>query len=1020
MKKRVNNFVILFLSRVAAVKKIKDQDGSAMVIALLIMILLMGFVALAISRTTSETIASSNDAAESRAFDAAHASLELMTRNFNKIFEVKLNPDITDEMRIEGQYPPLFDLDYDFTQVVQQTDETRSVILTEGLFQGLTALRDGWQFDTLAVDRRNGVTVPLRRNFFNNRIPIFQFGIFYEDDLEFHPGPRFDFGGRVHSNGSLFLAAATRLNFDSRVSAKNYIFTDVQKNGTPVGAGGDNVWIRNASGTYVQLPFSNGSVLQNPVNGTVRVPSPAPAIPLPVVYDNANWPTNEGQFGGNLLAGQRSLDLPLRLNSTINNLNLGLVELVRRGKDIGSVYNDGFGTVDAPNIVPVTAVSQDDRITQGERYFNKTGMRVHLADSKAKLPGCADPATGNPVAGRCGIRLDGSSDGQGPIAPDAVVAGPRGYLPPAMTGGIYQATRINGERFYVPGRGAWIKIETVIFNAVAVAYDVVDITEDILSMGVTEAATDITTGPIANQFTVSEPGYTANRIDTRSIIKLQRFMFGGAAVPKVNVTAGASFLTTAMLGGTTATFNQNFVGTGNVPLAQNCNALPLPATINSGFYAGVNGGFLGDNQAHWLSTQIGAVNTTTECIAPFPINMFDTREGLYNDTVAVFNPTAAGNYGAGAGPGPLNTARVPWAGVMSMVDIDVANLKRFLDGNFDGGVNPGLPAAGTPFSIANGRALRSDDIPQPQNIVPKSGGWVLYVSDRRGDFDFDGEYDMEDVYGPNDGNLQLGEDANQNNILEASYARLTCPLCEAVRYTGAGSDITTDIAAVFEHRHFRRGVRLINGQTIPGFYDTVTPTNTRGFSVASENGVYVRGNYNATGIDPGAVGIPIPSTGYLPASNTAGDVPASIAADAVTILSNSWSDAVSFSAPFNLGARIPSVTYTRFAMLTGDTQTTLNALPNQGGGDSRRGGGVHNFKRFLERWNGTPLYYSGSLINLFNSHNNNAPFKCCFQVYTPPTRNWVFDATFLDINRIPPGTPFFQSIQITGFQRVNS
>ncbi|CAN5735635.1 hypothetical protein BH20ACI4_BH20ACI4_06310 [soil metagenome] len=34
-------------------------------------------------------------------------------------------------------------------------------------------------------------------------------------------------------------------------------------------------------------------------------------------------------------------------------------------------------------------------------------------------------------------------------------------------------------------------------------------------------------------------------------------------------------------------------------------------------------------------------------------------------------------------------------------------------------------------------------------------------------------------------------------------------------------------------------------------------------------------------------------------------------------------------------------------------------------------------------------------------------------------RNWIFDTTFLDPNRLPPGTPFFQSIQLTGFQRLN-
>ncbi|MDQ3181786.1 MAG: hypothetical protein M3Q33_14880 [Acidobacteriota bacterium] len=177
------------------------------------------------------------------------------------------------------------------------------------------------------------------------------------------------------------------------------------------------------------------------------------------------------------------------------------------------------------------------------------------------------------------------------------------------------------------------------------------------------------------------------------------------------------------------------------------------------------------------------------------------------------------------------------------------------------------------------------------------------------------------------------------------------------------------------------------------------------------------GNYNAVSIT--SVGTPTPSVNYRP-QNTSDHIPASIAADAVTVLSNNWSDARSFRYPYTLGNRIASETFVRFAMLAGDAKSSLNGNPNQGGGDPRLTGGVHNFKRFLENWGGVRLNYVGSLINLYNAHNNNGAFKCCGTVYSPPTRNWVFDSTFLDPNRLPPGTPFFQAIRLTGFQRVNN
>ncbi len=267
---------------------------------------------------------------------------------------------------------------------------------------------------------------------------------------------------------------------------------------------------------------------------------------------------------------------------------------------------------------------------------------------------------------------------------------------------------------------------------------------------------------------------------------------------------------------------------------------------------------------------------------------------------------------------------------------------------------------------------------------------------------------MGDVYGNNDGGMQDGEDTNKNGTLQADYNY------EAVRYTGTNSNISPDIAAVFDHKFYRRGVRLINGTQPPGAYDSVTPSNTKGFAAAAEQGIYVQGNYNATGI--ANVGTPTLSTDYLPQGST--NIPSSVTADAVTILSNNWTDGESFVYPFSLGSRVPTETTMRFAMLAGDTITTLNATPNQGGGDLKMAGGVHNFPRFLEDW-GTRFNYAGSMINLFNSHNNSGPFKCCNNVYDPPVRNWIFDASFLDVNRLPPGTPYFQSVDVTGFQRIN-
>ena len=146
--------------------------------------------------------------------------------------------------------------------------------------------------------------------------------------------------------------------------------------------------------------------------------------------------------------------------------------------------------------------------------------------------------------------------------------------------------------------------------------------------------------------------------------------------------------------------------------------------------------------------------------------------------------------------------------------------------------------------------------------------------------------------------------------------------------------------------------------------------------------------------------------------------------DGVTFLSRQWSNGKSFRSPFGInGTRTVTAageTTVRTALLMGDNLSFLNvpANRNQGGGDSCLSGGVHNFLRFIESW-GTRVNYCGSLINLFNSRNNNGAHKNGGgHTYGPPTRNWVFDSSFLDPDRLPPGTPFFQFVQMTGFRQT--
>ena len=197
---------------------------------------------------------------------------------------------------------------------------------------------------------------------------------------------------------------------------------------------------------------------------------------------------------------------------------------------------------------------------------------------------------------------------------------------------------------------------------------------------------------------------------------------------------------------------------------------------------------------------------------------------------------------------------------------------------------------------------------------------------------------------------------------------------------------------------YQPGVRLVNGAKLP----------VGGLTVASEEPVYIKGDYNIKD-DTGT-------------SSTMGDTvhtrPASVVADAVTILSNNWND--NFKDGTVLKNQKPTSTANYPGNKVAASSTTINAALISGivetevrDGGSKEGysGGAENYPRLLEDWSGDTLTYNGSMVILFKSqiakgkwayYNSSGARK---DYYGVPTRQWAFDMNFLDNNKLPPGTP---------------
>jgi len=170
-------------------------------------------------------------------------------------------------------------------------------------------------------------------------------------------------------------------------------------------------------------------------------------------------------------------------------------------------------------------------------------------------------------------------------------------------------------------------------------------------------------------------------------------------------------------------------------------------------------------------------------------------------------------------------------------------------------------------------------------------------------------------------------------------------------------------------------VRLTNGLRLPPL----------GLTVVTPRPLYVLGHYNQL------------SPANLGTTNTSTTLPASLMADAITILSPNWSDARS---TLSVGSRVASPTTVNAAILAGAVETA--------GGNY--GGGMENFPRFLETWGlANAFTYNGSMVKMFPSLYATNRWGLS-NVYSPPKRNWAYDLNFENPALLPPKAPSLQKV----------
>jgi hypothetical protein len=967
-------------------RKKAGERGAALAITVIVVVILavVGLTALAFS--SSEVRIAGSDLQRTQTFYATAAAIEKMTNDFSNLFQSKLNPTPTDLVTI-AQNPPLplktegFSFQQTLAEDTKRLNELRAiqglpntvyprVNISDGPYSGLYASVIPYKISSTGTMDSTGVQVKLEREFNNYLVPLFQFGMFSNNDIEIHPGPLLTFNGRIHSNKNIYALQNTQ--FLNRLTMAGEFVRDAWRNGK-ANTGG-NVSIR-VNGADIPSTLGKGSVMADAANvGGPNIFGAAatdrgyfPESPNGVA--NPNWETESvkspaagatDNFGGQVLTqttGVKEVKLPLETggNST--------AELIKR------------------------ALPSDSSLLASSRYHNKAQIRILIDDAAAGsgtsnvagIPAGKGVVFSNNNAGFSPLPLGNGNvlrrvdDSGSYISTDKLVVQNKGgsYTQTAMTvrGVKNSAETVNGN-YIPPGSGITGRIYIEIVKPDGTKLDV---TDKILSMGMTEG----------------EPN---------GIVYLQRPMWA-AFVQGSRDRTGNNFNLVNL------TRNFQSIADGEI-------TAPLPTM----FYA--NRGFINTTE----SLADDDLGTPTRADVPsgyneiVPINVYNVREGWVRSTLEVND---------------IYYER----GITSVVELNMRNLARWLDGKYDANLLAGTNAVST--------------------NIKGTDGYVVYVSDRRGDKTKDeylstgtvykstnGTVDNEDIYGPN-GVLDAGEDAIdfgwdatkggaskkgtlQNDTGELPDTGLTYPV-------GSPWLVVTDrisraqSALRYQTGYFRRAVRVFDGETLSFTAAAGKLSPQKGITVSSENMVYIWGNFNATGI----TGLPATGSTLNNGGFTGAQVPASIVCDAFFPLSKTWFDASSALYPEGVGGgeiyrkadeNLPSTsesTTVRAGIIAGQNISAITGSPGRNAANDRINGGIHNYPRFLEVWGDDyPWNYTGSLVPLFPSTQAISQYEDAGpNIYSPPRRNWSFDDTFLTPQHLPPGTPFFQYVQATGFRQ---
>ncbi len=350
----------------------RSERGVALIATLLLLMLMSAMAVALFYKVNTEQNLQRTDSGNTLAYYGAEAAMEKMTADISLLYAQQAAPNWCAITALQNQYPQSSDVGVTYAEyrITVPTPPSgcgnppSSVrTISQGPNEGLMAQIVPLTLQVTA-DRPGGEEVRMIRQVEVAEIPVFQFGMFSESDLSYFPGPDFDFNGRVHTNGNLFLASDSSVTFHTKIRAAGDVVRDKMANGASTAAQGRNGTV------YVPTTSAGCDPPSRPACRNLRLsPNEGSSVGGPTPPYGGTGSPNPGwtalstsTYNGMILSGTTGAK---KLSMAFVQAGVNPIEIIRR---------------------PLPGESINSAVGQS-RLYNQAQIRVLLSDDPAELPG---------------------------------------------------------------------------------------------------------------------------------------------------------------------------------------------------------------------------------------------------------------------------------------------------------------------------------------------------------------------------------------------------------------------------------------------------------------------------------------------------------------------------------------------------------------------------------------------------------------------------------------------------------